>query len=414
MLKLVKSNLLKSTERISPIQSKSIIANLRQTLSVQAVPLCSPQLLTGAQFRLSQITVDFVYKQLKALNSKKSSGLHVHDIPVRLVKDGAEALARPLTLLMNRTINEGSLPADWKHAIVTPVHKAGSKSDPSNFRPISVFPIFSKILERAVHPMVYSYLQEHRLLSPLPSGFCLLHSTSTCLAHVTNTLLENIDKGLLTGLIFLDLSKAFDTDQSIMLDKLTLLGLNRSAVQWFRSYLTMRTQSVCTNGVLSEPQPISFGVPQSSVPGPLLFIIYINDLPRAVHGCCVELYADDTLIYVTSKSVNEIQAQLTMSDLTNALSWLHANFLILNREKTKIMLVGTHRRTAEADELVIEISNTRLERVNKFKYLGVLLDNTLSWKDQVEYIGNKISSRLGILRRARKVLPKPTLQMQTL
>ena len=139
---------------------------------------------------------------------------------------------------------------------------------------------------------------------------------------MTNTLLENIDKGLLTGLIFLDLSKAFDTlDHNIMLDKLTLLGLNRSAVEWFRSYLTMRTQSVCTNGVLSEPQSISF---QGSVLGPLLFIIYINNLPLAVQSCCVELYADDTLIYFASKSVNEIQAQLT-SDLTNVLSWLHAN-----------------------------------------------------------------------------------------
>ena len=161
----------------------------------------------------------------------------------------------------------------------------------------------------------------------------------------------------------------------------------------------MRTQSVCINGFLSEPQPISFGVPQGSVLGPLLFIIYINDLPLAVQGFCVELYADNTLIYFASKSVSEIQAQLT-SGLTNVLSWLHANFLILNLEKTKIMLVGTHQRTAEADDLVIEISNTRLERVN----------NTLSWKDHVEYIGNKISSRLGILRRARKVLPKPTCQ----
>ena len=228
---------------------------------------------------------------------------------------------------------------------------------------------------------------------------------------MTNTLLENIGKGLLTGLIFLDLSKAFDTlDHNIMLDKLALLGMNRSAVQWFRSYLTTRTQSVCVNGLLSEPQPIPFGVPQGSVLGPLLFIIYINDLPLAVQGCNVELYADDTLIYFASKSVSEIQARLT-DGLTDVLSWLHANFLILNLEKTKIMLVGTHQRTAEADDLVIEINNTRLERVNKLKYLGVLLDNTLSWKDHIEYIGNKILSRLGVLRRARKVLPKPTCLM---
>ena len=156
-------------------------------------------------------------------------------------------------------------------------------------------------------------------------------------------MLENIDKGLITGLIFLDLSKAFDTlDHSIMLDKLSSLGMNRSTVQWFRSYLTMLTQSVCTNGILSEPQPISFGVPQGSVLGPLLFIIYINDIPVAVQSCNVKLFCSPIL--QASKSVSEIQAQLT-SGLTNVLSRLHANFLILNLEKVKIMLVGTYQRT---------------------------------------------------------------------
>lgn len=129
---------------------------------------------------------------------------------------------------------------------------------------------------------------------------------------------------------FLDLGKAFGTlVHSIMLDKLALLGINRSAVQWFRSYLTRRTQSVCVNGLLCGPQPIPFGVPQGSMLGPLLFIIYINDLPLAVQGCCVELYADGTLIYFARKSVSKIPVQLT-GGLTDVLSWLHANFLILN------------------------------------------------------------------------------------
>ena len=215
-----------------------------------------------------------------------------------IIKDGAQALTRPLTILMNRTINEGSIPSEWKHALVTPVHKAGPKTDPSNYRPISVLPVFSKILERAVHGMVYSYLQENKLLSSIQSGFRPLHSTSTCLTHVTNNLLENMDKGLTTGLLFLDLSKVFDTlDHNIMLDMLTV---NRAAVQWFRSYLTTCTQSVNVNGVLSEPQIINFGVPQGSVLGPLLFIIYINELPNVVVSCNVELYADDALIYFAS------------------------------------------------------------------------------------------------------------------
>ena len=143
------------------------------------------------------------------------------------------------------------------------IHQTSSLSQYSQFSP-KYLNRLSTIWSTAIYRNTGFFL-----LSNL--AFAHLHSTSTCLAHVTNTLLENIDKGLLTGVIFLDLSKAFDTlDHSIMLDKLTSLGLNRSAVQLFRSYLIMRTQSVCTNGVLSEPQSISFGVPQGSVLGPLL------------------------------------------------------------------------------------------------------------------------------------------------
>ena len=146
--------------------------------------------------------------------------------------------------------------------------------------------------------MVYKYLQEHRLLSSHQSGFRPLHSTSTCLTQVTNTLFHNIDNGYLTRLVILDLGKAIDTlDHNAMLNKLSLFGFNRSPVQWFSSYLTGRTQSISVNGTISEPMPIQFGVPQGSVLGPLLLIMYINDLPLAVRACSVELYTDDTLIF---------------------------------------------------------------------------------------------------------------------
>ena len=130
-------------------------------------------------FRLTSISQVFVFKQLEAMKCRKSTSFP--DIPAHLLKEGAEALARPLALLMNRTISEGSIPAEWKHAVLTPVHKSGPKDHPSHFKPISVLPVFSKILERAVHRMVYSYLHENKLLSQFQSGFRPLHSTSTCL-----------------------------------------------------------------------------------------------------------------------------------------------------------------------------------------------------------------------------------------
>ena len=204
----------------------------------------------------------------------------------------------------------------------------------------------------------------------------------------------------------MDLSKAFDTlDHNLLLDKLSALGFNRSAVQWFKSYLTDRSQSICINGISSDHQSVTFGVPQGSALGPLLFIMYVNDLPSAVSICNVELYADDTLLYFANKSVSTIENNLTL-DLANVIHWLRANFLSLNIGKTKMMLIGTHQRLASVNDFSIQANGHSLKWVDKFKYLGVILDQNLSWKDHVEYIGKKISSRLGMLRRARKVLPR--------
>ena len=213
-----------------------------------------------------------------------------------------------------------------------------------------------------MHNMVYTYLQWHNLLSVYQSGFRSLHSTSTCLADVTNTLLKNIDDGQLTGLVFLDLEKAFDTlDHRLLLDKLTALGFSKVSVQWFNAYLTDRLQSVVVNGLTSDPQSICFGVPQGSLIGPLLFIIYINGLPSIVSLCKIQLYADDTLLYASSSSVTDIEFMLS-EDLKHIIEWLNDNFLYLNYSKTKIMLTGTHQRLALVDNFTVKAKDTVLSR----------------------------------------------------
>ena len=254
------------------------IAKLTQRMTSELSAPRPPANRSSKNFKLSQVSESFVAKELKKLKSNKPTGLH--NIPARLLKDGANALATPLAILMNRSINEGSIPASWKYAIVTPVFKSGSKSDTSNYGLISVLPVFAKILEKAVHEMVYNFVLQHKLLSSYQSGFRLLHSTATSLIDITNTILHNTDKEKLTGLAFLDLSKAFDTlDHELLLTKLADFGLSKSSVNWFNAYLTNITQSVIINGIQSDAEPILHGVPQGSVLGPLLFIMHINNLP---------------------------------------------------------------------------------------------------------------------------------------
>ena len=157
--------------------------------------------------------------------------------------------------------------------------------------------------------------------------------------------------------------------------------------------------------VVSDPQPIAFGVPQGSLLGPLLFIAYINDLPSVVKNCEIQLYADDTLLFYSSNSISDIEHHLT-EDLGSIVSWLESNFLFLNYSKTKIMLVGTHQRLSRVNSFTVHARNNILGRVYQFKYLGVMLDSTLSWNDHIDYISSKISSRLGMLRKARRVVPR--------
>ena len=353
-------------------------------------------------------TVGEVRNLLRKLNGRKAAGLD--KIPCKLLKVAADIIAPSLTKIYQRSIISGIFPLEWKLARVTPVFKKGKMNNPCNYRPISVIPTVAKIFEKIVYDQLYNYLNENNLLTSCQSGFRSLHSTLTALIETTNNWSVNIDDGLLNGVVFIDLQKAFDTiDHSILVCKLCNYGIDQTSLRWFRSYLSDRTQKCSVNGHLSNAASVSCGVPQGSNLGPLLFLIYINDLPNCLSVASPNMFADDTNITVAADSLTELENKINL-DLENLNRWLVANRLSLSVAKTEFMVIGSHQRVRASgnEEINVEISGKSITRVRKVKSLGLLIDEHLTWKDHVDETVKKISKAIGALKRVRPFISVKT------
>ena len=224
----------------------------------------------GDQFHSTPVTALEVQKSLEALNSQKATCFD--DIQAKLLKIAAPAISESLCFLLNFSLTSGKVPSDWKKAQISAIFKKGSKLDPGNYRPISVLPVISKLLERIVHTQLYTYLNDTGLLAAEQSGFRKNHSTQTSLHKLLENFYSDIENGKIIGMLALDLRKAFDTvNHKILLDKLKHYGISGISLNWFRSYLESRTQMACINGSVSDRLIITTGVPQGSFLGPLLF-----------------------------------------------------------------------------------------------------------------------------------------------
>jgi len=354
-------------------------------------------------FKFTTICEDQVFKILQSLDSKKATGLD--GVSSRLLKAGATPLASPLTKLFNLSLSSGQVPQQWKTARVTPLFKEGSKTDANNYRPISVLPVVMKIFERLIHNQLYSFLSQNNLLSSNQSGFRPGHSTQTTLIEVSDYILKNIDKGKVVGGVFIDLKKAFDTvNHSILLGKLKSFGILGLELDWFTSYLDNRMQATKVGNVVSNFATVKFGVPQGSILGPLLFTIFINDLPLVVSNRTkINLYADDTAIFYASKDIQEINAYLNI-DLAGIDLWMERNNLTLNAKKTQAILFCSIHKVKKTNDLELYLKESRLENVNQCKYLGLIFDQTLKWDAHINQICRNVSKYIGLFYRIREWL----------
>ena len=240
------------------------------------------------------------------------------------------------------------------------------------------------------------------------SGFRPKFSTSSALLNITEEWLNSIDKGEYIGVIMLDLQKAFDTvNHAILIQKLCNYGLNVNVINWFESYLKDRSHVTTINGIKSNVQISTCGIPQGSILGPLLFILYINDLPEHVSNVQVSMYADDTAIVYSSKDINDVVDRIN-DDLKKVDNWLSRNKLSLNIQKTSFMIIGTPQKLAHISnhDIDINIRGIRLQRVNHCKHLGIVIDENLLWSNHVEHVSKKVLTGLYFLRKSNNVLPK--------
>ena len=362
----------------------------------------------GNFFRIPPMSELHVTKFLKDLDISKATGLD--DISARMIKLAGPSISKVLAMLCNKSIKSATFPESWKIAKVIPLYKKNSKDDPNNYRPISILPVLSKLLEKHVANSLLEFLTVNDLLSKRQSGFRPKHSCETALHLMIDEWSSHLLNKEMVGVMFIDFSKAFDlVDHNILLQKLAEYNFDAKSLSWFRSYLKDRKQMVKVNGSTSEQSPISSGVPQGSILGPILFLMSINDLPLQNSLDHLDLFADDATETAHGDSITTIETQLQIK-ADEIGKWCKANKMVLNADKTKGMLLASQQKlrtlTTPNKSLNVKVQGKEIEQVSSEKLLGVQIDSSLTWDDQTKHVRQKVLFKISLLRKIRAYLPQ--------
>ena len=374
-------------------KSQDNVLNINQLADVH--PLLASNI--NNNFRPQPVDIDtliLTIKHLKITNSYGSDG-----ISYRFLIDSLPVMVLYILVIINSSIVTGCYPALWKHPHVVPILKSGDSDNVTNYRPISLLSILSKVLEKIVANQLIAFLESNHRLAENQHGFRPNLSTETALLKVTNKIYENIENKKLSLLLMLDLSKAFDSvHHQILMNKCLKLNIDPF---WFEDYLSNRVQSVRIKSVLSSSREVRFGVPQGSILGPLLFLIYINDTPQFIRDCLLVQYADDTQIILTG-DIDEIDEMTSKAEniLMNAKTYFNGNGLLLNENKTQCIFFGSRQYISRIPEDTrIKFNDTLLVPSKKVKNLGVYMDSNMTFSVHIDELYRKVTGTLLYLNR---------------
>ena len=360
-------------------------------------------------FVLKGVTELEIEKLMLGFKTNKSCG--PNSIPNQLLKQMRFSLSQPIKNICNKSFQSGIFPDKLKISKVIPIHKKNSLTILSNYRPISLLSNISKILEKLMFSRLLNYLETHQMIYELQFGFRAKHSTNHALIAITQKIKTALQNNQNAIGIFVDFQKAFDTvNHDVLLEKLSKYGVQGTSQKWFKSYLSGRKQYVSLNGVDSSTLNVKHGVPQGSILGPLLFTIYINDLHKCVRNSTTFHFADDTnLLYVPRKRLNNRCIRKINNDLKCLTHWLLANKISLNVTKTELIVF--RKKFSDLPECVkkIKLNGCKLYTSTEIKYLGILLDEHVTWGPQISKVNATLIRANKLLSKARYYLPQNLL-----
>ena len=333
-------------------------------------------------------------------------------IPSSFIKDNIDVLAPAIRDIVNLSLKSGDCPAPLKKAVVVPLLKRKGLDTETlkNYRPVSNLSFISKIVEQVVAKRLRDHLSSNELWGKTQSAYRAFHSTETALLRVQNDIFSCMDKKKLMALVMLDLSAAFDTiDHNILLRRLeSRFGIKGVALQWIKSYLSQRKQSVKFGNTISDPIELFFGVPKGSVLGPLFFSLYISPMSDIAesHSIGHMFYADDLQLYTTvnPRHDNHVGLAILESCINNIKDWMQVNFLKINDSKTEFVMFGSKHNLSHSENRNIKVGNHQIATVETVHNLGAQMDKHLSMDSFIQAKSKSITFQLRTLRRIRKFL----------